>query len=253
MATLRSGAGVPVGFRATGNPGGPGHQWVKARYIDPAPLGFKISRIRERAGAGLYSLSGWRQQVLGADYVQQLKASGSKELVKAWLEGDWSVIEGAFFDCWESSKHVIRLLKSRLTGFALAVQTGDQLDLFRSDGGPWWGTMTSETLAGGGTECEQPNADAVLETRCFTHTPGACRYPAGRDVRYREWYGRNGPNEGLKLTAEQVADGILKREQGDKIPMACWTPPPLQSMAGLPLPSAWPPRALCSHGPTTSA
>ena len=38
MATLRSGAGVPCGFRATGNPGGPGHQWVKARYIDPAPL-----------------------------------------------------------------------------------------------------------------------------------------------------------------------------------------------------------------------
>jgi hypothetical protein len=31
MATLRSSAGVPVGFRATGNPGGPGHQWVKAR------------------------------------------------------------------------------------------------------------------------------------------------------------------------------------------------------------------------------
>ena len=27
MATLRSGAGVPVGFRATGNPGGPGHHW----------------------------------------------------------------------------------------------------------------------------------------------------------------------------------------------------------------------------------
>ena len=28
MATLRSGAAVPCGFRATGNPGGPGHQWV---------------------------------------------------------------------------------------------------------------------------------------------------------------------------------------------------------------------------------
>src|SRR5215472_12067350 len=42
MATLRSGAGVPIGFRATGNPGGPGHQWVKARYIDPAPSGWRI-------------------------------------------------------------------------------------------------------------------------------------------------------------------------------------------------------------------
>ena len=39
MATLRSGAGVPVGMRLTGNPGGPGHQWVKSRYVDPAPLG----------------------------------------------------------------------------------------------------------------------------------------------------------------------------------------------------------------------
>jgi len=38
-ATLRSATGVPCQFHATGNPGGPGHGWVKARYIDPAPLG----------------------------------------------------------------------------------------------------------------------------------------------------------------------------------------------------------------------
>jgi hypothetical protein len=44
QATLRSSAGVPAGFRATGNPGGPGHQWVKARYIDPAPLGNRLIR-----------------------------------------------------------------------------------------------------------------------------------------------------------------------------------------------------------------
>src|SRR5215813_11550956 len=44
MATLRSSAGVPVGSRATGKPGGPGHQWVKARDIDPAPLGNRLIR-----------------------------------------------------------------------------------------------------------------------------------------------------------------------------------------------------------------
>jgi hypothetical protein len=45
MATLQSGEGVPCRFRATGNPGGPGHQWVKARYIDPNPAGWEIRKF----------------------------------------------------------------------------------------------------------------------------------------------------------------------------------------------------------------
>jgi hypothetical protein len=44
MATLRSTKGVHVGFRATGNPGGPGHGWVKARYVAPQPQGWKVHR-----------------------------------------------------------------------------------------------------------------------------------------------------------------------------------------------------------------
>jgi hypothetical protein len=31
-------------------------------------------------------------------------------------------------------------------------------------------------------------------------------------VRYREWYGATGPQRGLRLTAEQVAEGILERD-----------------------------------------
>jgi len=47
-------------------------------------------------------------------------------------------------------------------------------------------------------------------------------------IRYREWYGVNDePNVGLKLTVEQVADGILARERGDKVEYgvadpSCW-------------------------------
>jgi hypothetical protein len=44
--------------------------------------------------------------------------------------------------------------------------------------------------------------------------------PRGAMIRYREWYGMadKQPNVGVKLTAEQVADGILAREQvGEKI------------------------------------
>ena len=40
-------------------------------------------------------------------YKQRLRASGSQELVRAWLDGDWSVTMGAFFDCWEAKRHVV--------------------------------------------------------------------------------------------------------------------------------------------------
>ena len=110
MATLRSSAGVPVGFRATGNPGGPGHQWVKARYIDPAPLGNRIIRDEQTGLKRVFipSKVDNNRHIDVEAYKQNLRASGSKELVSAWLDGDWSVTLGAFFDCWDSKRHVVR-------------------------------------------------------------------------------------------------------------------------------------------------
>ena len=40
--------------------------------------------------------------------------------------------------------------------------------------------------------------------------------PRGSLVRYREWYGSSSPGVGVKLTAEEVAEGIKRREKGDK-------------------------------------
>lgn len=200
MATLRSGAGVPCGFRATGNPGGPGHQWVKARYIDPDPRGYKVivetfknpwsgeSVTRER----VFIPSKLNQnRYLGAEYVANLQMAGNEALVKAWLEGDWSVIEGAFFDCWSTERHVVR-------PFAIP----DNWLKFRSaDWGSaapfsvgWWVVVGDEHQVEGGQ-----------------------RLPRGALVRFREWYGASAPNTGLKLTAEEVARGIKAKEAGDKI------------------------------------
>jgi hypothetical protein len=109
MATLRSGAGVPVGLRATGNPGGPGHQWVRQRYIDPAPLGNRIIRdpLTGLERVFIPSRVDNNQHIDVEAYKQRLRSSGSKELVRAWLDGDWSVTMGAFFDCWEAKRHVV--------------------------------------------------------------------------------------------------------------------------------------------------
>lgn len=201
MATLRSGAGVPVGFRATGNPGGPGHQWVKARYIDPAPMGWRIVKDALSGLERVYIPSRVHDnRFLGEQYVQQLRASGSKELVRAWLDGDWSVIEGAFFDCWSTEQHVVRPFEIPVDW--LRFRSGDWGSAKPFSIG-WWAVVSDDTTV-------EAAFGAAGRTRLSL--------PRGALVRYREWYGSNGqPNVGLKFTAEQVALGIRDREQGDEI------------------------------------
>ena len=195
MATLRSANGVPVGFRATANPGGPGHGWVKARYVDPAPLGYEIITDPVSGLERVYipSRVSDNPALLNSDpgYVQRLKASGSAELVRAWLEGDWSVVAGAFFDNWSSERHVCKPFA--VPRDWIRFRSGDWGSASPFSVG-WWAVASEDTKLSNG-----------------------CTLPRGGMIRYREWYGASKPNVGLKLTAEQVADGIKTREAGDRI------------------------------------
>jgi hypothetical protein len=194
MATLRSGAGVPCGFRATGNPGGPGHQWVKARYIDPAPLGWKRIKSTFKGQDGqtverdrVYIPSRLKDnRYLGADYEANLHMSGNETLVRAWLEGDWNVIAGAFFPEF-GPQHIIP-----------AQSLPDSWPRFRSGD---WGSARPFSIGWWAI------SDGSLSS-----------LPRGALVRFREWYGWNGqPNEGCKLTAEAVGAGIAEREVGETV------------------------------------
>lgn len=185
MATLRSGAGVPCAMRLTGNPGGPGHQWIKARYIDPAPRGWEVITDPDTGLERVYIPSRVTDNpYLGDAYTNQLKASGSPELVRAWLEGDWSVVAGAYFPEFSMDDHVVdprslplywHRFRSLDWGSARPFSVG------------WWAVSDGELP----------------------------EFPRGAIVRYREWYGARAPNVGLRLTAEEVADGIKQREKGD--------------------------------------
>lgn len=90
-ATLRSAAGVPVRLVATANPGGPGHAWIKARYVTPAdPLTPFVGDDGQRR-VFIPSRISDNPALLKADptYIDRLKASGPPWLVRAWLDGDW--------------------------------------------------------------------------------------------------------------------------------------------------------------------
>jgi hypothetical protein len=190
-ATLRSPAGATCGFRATCNPGGAGHAWVKARYIDPGPFevifedGLDRTFIPARLADNPALLAG------DPGYVARLRQSGSAQLVRAWLEGDWSVVEGAFFDKWSAARNIVApfAVPPAWTRFR-AFDWGSA----RPFSAGWWAVASDPWPAG----------QIVV--------------PRGALVRYREWYGSNGkPNQGLRLTAEEVAVGILAREAGEAI------------------------------------
>ncbi len=96
-ATLRSSVGIPVQMIATGNPGGPGQEWINERYVKPATPGEPFWDDAARTWRlFLPSSLNDNPALLENDpgYVDRLKGSGPPWLVKAWLEGDWNAVQG---------------------------------------------------------------------------------------------------------------------------------------------------------------
>ena len=94
-ACLRGVNEYPKRVYITCNPGGRGHAWVKRLFVDrtfkdgenPEEYSFIRSRVQDNAAL----------MEAQPDYIKQLEALPPK-LRKAWLEGDWDVFEGQFFE-----------------------------------------------------------------------------------------------------------------------------------------------------------
>jgi hypothetical protein len=117
---------LPVFMRATTNPGGPGHQWVKKMFIDPAPYGrsFDATDIESgnvlsypkghnKAGQALFKRRFIPARLSDNPY---LSAQGDYEAMllslpehqrRQLLEGDWDIKEGAAFPEFDRNIHAI--------------------------------------------------------------------------------------------------------------------------------------------------
>ena len=198
FGVLRSASGVPIQMLLTANPGGPGQTWLRERFgLHPFPLRPKLQRVKINEGeidaAVIPSRISDNHALLTADpgYIDRLKLVGRAALVKAWLAGDWSAIEGAFFEDWDEARHVVHpftipqqwmRFRAMDWGFAAPFSVG------------WWAVASDDYNIGDGRIIRR-----------------------GAMVRYREWYGASAPQRGIRLTAEQVADGIKSREAGETI------------------------------------
>ncbi len=182
---------IPRFIRSSTNPYGVGHSWVKQYFIDPAPYG---KLIVDNEGNKRVSLFGSIKEnpYLGEEYIKTLQSITDPNKRKAWLEGSWDITSGGMFDdLWDASKHVLRpfnipsswrITRSFDWGSSKPFSVG------------WWATSD-------GTEAVMYDGT----TRVF---------PRKTLFRIGEWYGSTGkPNEGLRMTAKNVALGILAREK----------------------------------------
>ena len=118
---------LPLSIRATTNPGGPGHGWVRDMFITPAPAGDRFDATdsetgkpmvypdkHEKAGQALFQrkfipalLSDNPHLAEGGQYESNLLALPENQR-RQLLEGDWSVADGAAFSEWNSEKHTCK-------------------------------------------------------------------------------------------------------------------------------------------------
>ena len=202
-ACLRSPHGVPCKMFLTGNPGGPGHSAVKARYIDPAPA--KTLIIDDVGESRVFIPSSVEDNVIlctnDPKYVNRLKAISDPNLRRAWLEGDWDVVMGGFFDdVWRRDKHMLPYFQPpshwpRIMGFDWGSARPFSVG--------WYAVSGGEFL---------PELGRAL--------------PRGALVRYAEWYGCEAmetspgvfskhevvPNKGIRMPSVDVAVEIMSRE-----------------------------------------
>ena len=117
---------LPIFMRATTNPGGIGHQWVKKMFIDPAPFGKPFNATDIETGKELTYPTGhakqgkplFKRRFIPARLSDNpyLSESGDYEAMllslpehqrKQLLEGDWDIKEGAAFSEFNRDEHVI--------------------------------------------------------------------------------------------------------------------------------------------------
>ena len=169
---------IPTRVRATSNPGGIGHRWVKERFIDPAPPRHVV--VDDYSGMSrvfIPALVTDNPTLMDADpgYVRRLAMLPEIDR-RRLLEGDWEVFEGQVFSDLIPEFHMCE-----------PFELPPEWEYF---GAFDWGY-----------------------SKPFSYAVYAVDYD---DILYRvmEWYGcKDGESDkGLRMVAADVADEILKRE-----------------------------------------
>lgn len=182
-----------------------GHNWVKARYKLPVPPRHIIGPIIEEINpegkklpprVAIHSELSENKVLLAADphYVDKIRAAApNPAAARAWIYGDWDIVAGGMFDdVWSPLHHVVPDIRADMIPHTWRIDRSYDHGQSRPFSVGWWAQSSGEPI------------------RVGRHILGGVR---GDVFRLSEWYGWNGqPNEGQRLTAVEIAQGIIERE-----------------------------------------
>lgn len=192
-----------VRVRATTNPYGRGHNWVKERFQLPRMQDKPILRPRNRDGdvepprMAIHGSVYENKLLLEADpnYISRLRASARNQAeLKAWLEGSWDIVAGGMFDdVWDRTVHVLPDFPPALIPRGWRIDRSFDWGSTKPFSVGWWAESNGEPME--------------WEGRLL----GTVR---GDLIRFAEWYGWTGKrNEGVRMLPASIAQGILDREE----------------------------------------
>lgn len=195
---------IPLITFSTTNPVGPGHNWIKRRFIQQSPPGAILKkyvnvfnpRTQKREDilkTQTHIFSSYREnRNLAPEYVAELEGITDENKRKAWLFGSWDVISGGMFDSvWRKDIHIVQPFE---------IPAGWKIDRSFDYGKSkpfsvgWW--------------AESQGGDVLLPNGKLLRTI------KGDLFRIAEWYGceEGKSNKGLNLLATEIAEGIIERE-----------------------------------------
>jgi hypothetical protein len=199
---------IPLEVFSTTNPYGPGHNWVKAKFIDVAPFGEKYeTTVRVFHPALKYEVDVVRKQVaifgsykenpfLDPLYIAELESITDPNKRAAWLEGNWDIVAGgALDDVWRKELHILPRFPIPST--------------WRVDRALDWGSSHPCSI---GWFAEANGEEATIEfsdgsIRTFCPPPGTL-IQIGEQYRTQKM----GSNKGLVESAATVAQHIIDYE-----------------------------------------
>lgn len=203
LSRVRGANPYPKQIKSSTNPGGVGHNWVKARFIS----GLTPNVVQTDAyGTRRLFLPSYVQDnrfLMQADpgYVKRLEKLPEAER-RALLYGEWDIFDGQVFTEW----------RNNAAGYATRRWSHviDPFDIPRS-----WRRFRAFDFG---------------YARPFAVSWYAVD-PDGRAYNYRELYGCTGtPDQGIRWTAQQIAEKILELEAADQ---------PDRPVVGIADPAVW--------------